>query len=127
MSLDAARTKIDVLYHDVLGEVDQLLERAETVIQQSHTLLDKTEALPADLQHVLANHQSRLSADAVRSLKHVSAQLDQMSTAARVTHDRMEYTSRRLDRLIFTLSIMIGLLIVVVGAVTGTLLYTMVM
>lgn len=127
MSLHTARTKIEILYHDVLGEVNQLLERAESVVQHSQTLLEKTEALPTDLQTVLANNQTRLSAETLRSLKHVSAQLDQISTAARVTHDRMEHTSRRLDRLIFTLTVVIGVLITLGGAVAGSLLYKLIM
>lgn len=120
-----ARTKLDLLYHEVLGEVASLVDRLETVStsldaaqQQVQAVADTQQALPQQLARQLTNtlettakpihqqHQQAIQAmlDATGSrLDHLAQEAAQ---CARITH----HAARRMT-----------LIAVIIGGATGVL------
>lgn len=124
MSLESARSKLDIMYRDVLGEIDQLLGRTEALMQHSQELVEATRGLPGDLHQSLVEHSTRLNSETVRSLKHVTTQLEAMTAASQLNHEGFDAAFKRLNRLI---SVLTMLIIFLGGALGGSFLYRLVM
>jgi len=70
------RTKVDVLYQEVLGEVAPLVTRVEAAIAAAEALHAVGRTLPEDLRRVLAEVGPSLARDASRSLGRSARELE---------------------------------------------------
>ncbi|QHS35590.1 hypothetical protein GWQ43_05640 [Alcaligenes faecalis] len=90
---NGARTKLDLLYHEVLGEVTSLVDRLEHTTQHLHTVQKHMQAM-ADTQQVLPQQLSRHLTTTIESSIRPIHQDAQQATQA-----MLHNTHRQLDSL----------------------------
>ncbi|CAM3873984.1 hypothetical protein [Bordetella tumulicola] len=110
---NSARTKLDLLYHEVLGEVTSLVDRLERTTQHMHTvqkhmqaMADTQQALPQQLNRHLTTtiessirpiHQDAQQAiqamlyDTRQQLEHVAREATQYASTAHRSARRMTW------------------------------------
>lgn len=86
-----ARTKLDLLYHEVLGEVAGLVDRLENVTQRLDTAQQQMQAM-TDTQQVLPQQLSRHLSDIMEATaKPINQQAQQaIQTMLADTHTRLD-------------------------------------
>jgi len=92
-NLGSARTKLDLLYHEVLGEVAVLVNRLDSVTQRLDAAQQQMQAM-ADAQQVLPQQLSRHLNDTMESAAKPINQQTQQAIQAMLAD-----THTRLDRL----------------------------
>ncbi|OZI71360.1 hypothetical protein [Bordetella genomosp. 12] len=87
-----ARTKLDLLYHEVLGEVAGLVDRLENVAQRLDTAQQQMQAV-ADTQQVLPQQLSRHLSDTIETAAKPINQQAQHAIQAMLadTHTRLDH------------------------------------
>lgn len=102
------RSKLDIIYQEVLGEVSTLVERLETVAGQLATASDKVD----DAGPALSRGASAATASAVREIKaegsKVTESLAALATEAREAAEAVSGASRRLSGYIAVLGLLAG-------------------
>ncbi|MBO9356890.1 hypothetical protein GG851_23115 [Bordetella petrii] len=90
---NGARTKLDLLYHEVLGEVSNLVDRLERTTQHLHTVQKSMQAM-ADTQETLPQQFSHHLTSTIESRIRPIHQEAQQATQA-----MLQDTHQQLDRL----------------------------
>ena len=93
LAASPARTKLDLLYHDVLGEVASLVDRLETVNASLETVQQQIQVV-ADTQQVLPQQLARHLATTLEATAKPIHQQHQQTIQA-----MLDSTSTRLDHL----------------------------
>jgi hypothetical protein len=118
-----ARTKLDLLYHDVLGEVAGLVDRLETISQNLNTAQQQTQAA-ADAQQVLPQQLARqLAATLEATAKPIHQQHEQaiqaMLDGARTQLDHHTQQSAQTAKVIQRAARRMTLIAIALGGVAG--------
>lgn len=120
-----ARTKLDLLYHEVLGEVASLVDRLETVSQSLDAAQQQVQAV-ADTQQVLPQQLARqLTTTLEATAKPIHQQHQQAIQAMLdVTDTRLDHLAQeaaQCARITHRAARHMALIAVVIGGVAGVL------
>ena len=121
----SARTKLDLLYHDVLGEVASLVDRLETVSTSLNTAQQQIQAV-ADTQQILPQQLARHLAttlDATAKPIHQQHQqaIQAMLDATDIRLDHLAQEAAQCARITHQSARRMALIAVVIGGVAGVL------
>lgn len=83
MSDAAPRTRMEVLYQDVLAEVGPLVQKLEALKEETEQLLSAAHGLPNDLGIILEQSAVRLDAEAAQEIRQITLKLEGIAETTR--------------------------------------------
>lgn len=103
------RTKLDVIYHDMLGELGAQLERLETLQQRSEATLLALHELPTQLKDKIVQDLGQHQRGLAQHRQSSKNDMDQVLMQMRQLFEINERAYRRLERLMSRLCWAMGL------------------
>ncbi|MGS1117423.1 hypothetical protein [Castellaniella sp. UC4442_H9] len=115
------RSKIEVIYREVLGEVGNLVGMLERVTATVNQCMDDARSLPMDTRQAVAETNRRLNDETMREFGRLSDRLDRLMLAAEENARTIQAGTRRLSILACAVGAAAGgLAAVLVVAVVAT-------
>ncbi|WP_323011504.1 hypothetical protein [Castellaniella sp.] len=90
------RSKLDVIYRDVMGEVGTLVEALGQVSQTVNSCIVEAKKLPMDVRQVVGETNRRLNDEAMQEMARVCQRLEALMQLTEQHRRSVMYTHKRL-------------------------------
>ena len=104
------RSKLDVLYREVLGEMAPLISRIEAAIEAADALMERSREMPNNLRQMLTETSQQHTEDATRKLARSARELEAATRALNVAAVATTQAARRHVWLTIILALAAGFL-----------------
>lgn len=92
---DQPRTKLDVLYKDMLGDVASLATQLERIMASVAACTEEAKKLPMDMRVAVAETGRQINAEAVRSMNQAVDRLEKVAISRQNAESTKDHYSQR--------------------------------